>query len=61
MSRTAAKNTQADIARALRAAHRLGMTIEIMPNGVIRVVPIDYTQENNKTKINVATPVQSLF
>jgi len=44
MSRTPAKTTQADIARALRAAEQVlpgKMTVEIAPDGTIRVVPRD--------------------
>lgn len=43
MSRRAAKVTQADIARALRAAAAFGgaYQIEIAPDGTIRIVPVD--------------------
>ena len=39
MSRAAARTTQADIARAIRAARQCGvsMSIEIMPDGIIRL------------------------
>jgi len=41
MSRTAARFTQADIARAIRAVEQTGasMAVEIARDGVIRVVP----------------------
>lgn len=41
MSRTAARVTQADIARALRAVEQVGlpMAIEILTDGTIRLVP----------------------
>lgn len=41
MSRTPAKVTQADIARALRALQQSGIEgiVEILPDGTIRIVP----------------------
>lgn len=41
MSRTPARTTQADIARALRAVQQTGaeMAVEIEPGGKIRIVP----------------------
>lgn len=45
MSRRAAKTTQADIARALRAAEKVlpgKMTVEIAPDGTIKIVPRPY-------------------
>lgn len=41
MSRTAAKFTQADISRALRAAAQCNLTVEVVlePDGRIRIVP----------------------
>jgi len=47
MTRTPAKTTQADIARALRAAEQVApgkLTVEIAPDGTIRVVPRDSSQ-----------------
>ena len=43
MPRTAATVKQADIARALRAAKQadLKMALEILPNGSIRLVPLE--------------------
>lgn len=43
MSRRAAKVTQADIARALRAAAAFdgAYQVEIAPDGTIRIVPVD--------------------
>ena len=42
MPRTAARVTQADIARAIRAAKQAGaeMAVEIAPDGTIRLVPV---------------------
>jgi hypothetical protein len=50
MPRTAARVTQADIARALRAIEASGssMAIEILPDGVIRLVPVDPAQEQRR-------------
>jgi hypothetical protein len=39
MSRRAARFTEADAFRAAKAAKRVGMAVEIDPNGVIRIVP----------------------
>lgn len=42
MTRTPAKTTQADIARALRAAEQVlpgKMIVEIAPDGTIKIVP----------------------
>jgi hypothetical protein len=43
MSRTPAKVTQADIARAIRAIAQTGarLAVEIAPDGTIRLVPVD--------------------
>lgn len=43
MPRTAAKVTQADIARVLRAVSQSGMKmrVEISPDGAIRLEPVD--------------------
>lgn len=43
MSRTPAKFTQADIARALRAANQCDLCVEVIlePDGRIRIVPSD--------------------
>lgn len=40
MPRTAAKVTQADIARVLRVATSQGMTVEVKPDGTICIVPM---------------------
>jgi hypothetical protein len=45
MPRTPAKVTQAEIARALRVAKAAGMTVEVRPDGTIRIVPMDHTSE----------------
>jgi hypothetical protein len=38
MSRTAARVTQADVARAIRAAKQAGAgTVEVLPDGTIRI------------------------
>ena len=41
MPRTAARVTQADIARALRAAQQVGApaAVEVTPEGIIRIIP----------------------
>lgn len=43
MSRRAARFTQADIARAIRAVEQTGarMAVEIGPDGTIRIVPAE--------------------
>lgn len=45
MSRRPALVTQADVARALRAVEQTHMraAVEILPDGTIRIVPIDAT------------------
>lgn len=40
MSRGNAPVTQAQINRAIKAAKAQGMTVDILPNGTIRVVPL---------------------
>ena len=48
MSRRAASFTQADVARALRAAEQVApgrMTIEISRDGTIRIRPLDLAHE----------------
>jgi endonuclease YncB( thermonuclease family) len=44
MPRAAAKVSQADIARAMRVAKAEGMTVEVRPDGTIRIVPVDTPQ-----------------
>lgn len=43
MARTAAKITQADVARVLRAVQQTGMkmAVQISPDGSIRLEPVD--------------------
>lgn len=43
MPRTPAKHTQADIARALRAADQCDLRVEVVlePDGRIRIIPAD--------------------
>jgi hypothetical protein len=47
MSRSPARATQADIARAIRAVQQTGarMEIEIAPDGTIRIVPVPEPQD----------------
>ena len=42
MPRTPARVTQADIARALRAAQQVGspMAVKLLPDGTIEIVPV---------------------
>lgn len=40
MSRRLATFTKADLARAMSVAREHGMTVEVMSDGVIRLVPI---------------------
>ena len=40
MSRRAATFTKADLARALAVAREAGMTVEVAPDGTLRIVPI---------------------
>ena len=46
MPRTAAKVTQADIARVLRAVSQSGlkMSLEISPDGTMRLMPFEQTE-----------------
>jgi len=54
MSRTPAKITQADVARALRAARQCGAaSIEIKPYGTIQVI---ITTEMQKPEIKMIAP-----
>ena len=41
MPRTPARFTQTELARAMRVARAEGMTVEIRPDGSIRIVPVD--------------------
>jgi hypothetical protein len=47
MSRTAAKVTQADVARALRAMKAAGFPgkVQIRPDGTIEIVPLDHREQ----------------
>lgn len=58
MSRRPARVTQADIARALRAADQTGMkmAVEIDPDGTIRLVPLDAGQSQKTKKSGVEAP-----
>lgn len=60
MSRTAAKVTQADVARALRAVEQTGASavIEIAPDGTIRIVPAALAgRETRKLELDDESPV----
>jgi hypothetical protein len=50
VSRTPAKVTQADIARAIRAIAQTGaaLCVEIAPDGTIRLVPVDSGTDQGK-------------
>jgi hypothetical protein len=51
MSRRAASFTQANVARALRAAEQVApgrMTIEISPDGTIRILPLERAHEDGR-------------
>lgn len=57
MPRTAAKVTQADISRALRAVAQTGvsMALEVLPDGTIRLVPcekVDISADKAKSKVD---------
>ena len=41
MSRPPARFTQAELARAMRVAKGEGMTVEVKPDGSIRIVPVE--------------------
>jgi hypothetical protein len=57
MSRRAARCTQADIARALRAAKQENspVAVEITPDGTIRLVPVQPAPAHHKAK---GTPIE---
>ena len=50
MSRTPAKVTQADIARAIRAIAQTGarLAVEIAPDGTIRLVPVNSADDRRE-------------
>jgi hypothetical protein len=56
MPRTAAKVTQADIARVLRAIESVGakVRVEVLPDGTIRMEPVDAAEI---TRVDLRTPV----
>jgi len=41
MSRRPATFTKADLARALAVAREHGMTVEVTPDGTLRIVPVN--------------------
>ncbi|MDP3940646.1 MAG: hypothetical protein Q8R92_21235 [Deltaproteobacteria bacterium] len=59
MSRTPAKVTQADIARAIRAIAQTGakLAVEIAPDGTIRLVPVD-SGNNEPTPVAVREEIR---
>lgn len=59
MSRRAARFTQADIARAIKAIEQTGasMAVEIVPDGTIRIVPYD-PKKNSGEKQPVAIELE---
>ena len=44
MPRTPARFTQTELARAMRVARAEGMTVEVRPDGSIRIVPVDLSK-----------------
>lgn len=59
MSRTAAKVTQADIARALRAVEQTGAqaVVEVARDGTIRIVPAGIAGISQEARIDEVEPV----
>ena len=57
MANRPVKNTQAEIARALRAVKQVGMpmTVEIAPDGTIRLVPAAADPKDLDTKVKWVT------
>jgi len=43
MNRRPATFTKADLARALAVAREAGMTVEVAPDGTLRIVPVSGT------------------
>lgn len=60
MSRTPAKFTQADVARAIRAAIQAGASaVELRPDGVIRVALVpNSVSENPNSGLDQARPIE---
>jgi hypothetical protein len=57
VSRTAARFTQADMARALRAAEQVApgeMLVEVAPDGVIRIAPISTPSTDRSAPVPLA-------
>lgn len=54
MSRRAAKFTEADAVRAIKAIKRTGenMAVEIAPDGTIRIIPVPETPAKTKLASN---------
>lgn len=44
MSRRPATFTKADLARAMAVAREHGMTVEVAPDGTMRIVPVAVTE-----------------
>ena len=51
MSRPPSRFTQSELARAMRVAKAEGMTVEVRPDGSIRIVPVEIT----KGQVDTAT------
>lgn len=56
MPRLPSRFTQSEIARALRVAKAEGMTVEIRPDGTLRIVPIN---ESSPQPALATRPVES--
>lgn len=62
MSRAAARFTQADLARAIRAIEqtRAPMSVEITPDGVIRIVPNAREESKGEVRPNLIEPERDI-
>lgn len=47
MSRRPARFTEADVRRAAKVAKQLGLSVEIAPDGTIRIAPATVTSPEN--------------
>lgn len=64
MSRRAARFTQADIARAIKAIEQTGanMAVEIAPDGTIRIVPLPLKQDSEeKPPVAIEEEAEAVF
>lgn len=59
MSRTPARCTQADIARAIRAVEQVGSAsiVEVARDGTIRIIPAAMAGKNEKPELDDEGPV----